>query len=193
MMHSSAKTSSPCWFFLQWECTGEWACSVSLWYSKYQINLHGDAFTSYHFLLRDIYFYSITRSIPWLAKRSKFKRRKDQEGISGHICTVGYGNPAQRLCCETWPPGFLTPCQDETWAYVPCICTPWFLQGLARRDLPNVLLGTWPRSSGISMAREGHPTWRLNNVSLPFLCSLPARNLSIRMPPPYSEKPINIK
>lgn len=72
-----------------------------------------------------------------------------------------YGNPAQPSCCQMWPPGFLTPCQDETWAHIPCIWIPWFLQGLARRELPIALVSTWPKPPGISVAHQDYLTWRL--------------------------------
>jgi len=84
------------------------------------------------------------------------------------ICIMGYGNRAQPLCCEGWPPGFLTPWQGETWAHIPCICTPWLLQGLAKRELPSALLGTWPEPSRIPMAHQGHLPWRLNSCFPPI-------------------------
>lgn len=70
-MHSSAKAFSPCWFCLQWEGTLLWACSLSLWYCKYQINFHKDYFTSCYFLSWNVCFYSVTRSRLWLKRVQK--------------------------------------------------------------------------------------------------------------------------
>lgn len=118
-------------------------------------------------------FISITRSRPWLAKRSKFGRRKNQVGNSGCVCIMGYENLAQPLCCKRWYPGWVHTTMR------PKRISPAFAHLDFHRGWHG-LLGTWPEPSGVSVASQGH--WV--DVSLPFLCSLPERNLSVWMPPP---------
>lgn len=115
----------------------------------------------------------IVQQDPALGWKEKFRRRKTQVGVSGYGCTVGYGNPAQPSCCQRRPPGFLTPCLDKTWARVRCIWVLWFLQGLARRELPIALVSTRPKAPGTSTAHQGHLAWRLTGC-FPPISALPS-------------------